>query len=44
VALPTALAEKPEATATALMVVVLTTRIGPLYRVEDVVGLLPSVV
>jgi hypothetical protein len=44
VALPTALVVHPVRTAMALTVVVPTTRIGPVYCVEDVVGVLPFVV
>jgi hypothetical protein len=42
--LATALLLKPEAVAIALIVVVLLTAIAPLYTVEEVVGVLPSVV
>jgi hypothetical protein len=44
VAVPTALVVKPLAVAIALIVSVELTVIGPLYTVEDVVGVLPSVV
>jgi hypothetical protein len=44
VALATGLADQPAATAIALSVVVLTTRTPSVYRVADVVGVLPSVV
>ena len=42
--LATVLVFKPEAVAMALIVVVLLTAIAPLYTVEEVVGVLPSVV
>jgi hypothetical protein len=41
---PTALVEKPDAVAMALMVMLEATEIAPLYFVEDVVGGEPSVV
>ena len=44
VALATALVVYPDATAIALIVCVVVTVMGPLYGVEDVVGVLPSVV
>ena len=44
VAVPIALVDSPLAVAIALIVVVLLTAIGPLYFVEEVVGVLPSVV
>ena len=44
VPLATALVLKPEAVAIALIVVVLLTGIAALYTVEEVVGVLPSVV
>ena len=44
VPLATALLLKPTAVAMALIVVVLLTAIAPLYTVEEVVGVLPSVV
>jgi hypothetical protein len=44
VAPATVLCDQPVATAIALIVVVLSTRIEPVYRVDDVVGVLPSVV
>jgi hypothetical protein len=44
VALPTALVVQPERTAMAFTVVVPTTRTGPVYCVEDVVGVVPFVV
>ena len=43
-AVVTALVEYPEATAIALIVSVLLTVIGPVYCVEEVVGIVPSVV
>jgi hypothetical protein len=44
VALATALVAYPGAAATALTVVVCVTVIGPVYGVDAVVGVLPSVV
>ena len=44
VPLATALVVYPDATAIALIVCVVATVIGPVYGVEDVVGVLPSVV
>jgi hypothetical protein len=44
VAVATALLDIPAAVAMALNVVVLLTRIAPLYLFEEVVGVLPSVV
>ena len=44
VALATALVVYPDATAIALIVCVVVTVIGPVYGVDDVVGVLPFVV
>jgi len=44
VAVATSLSAIPLAAAIALTVVVLVTEIGPVYRAEAVVGVLPSVV
>jgi len=44
VAVSTALGDQPGATAMALIVVRVMTRMGPLYTLDAVVGVLPSVV
>jgi len=44
IAVPTALCVKPEAMAMALIVSEAETIIGPLYRVDEVLGVLPLVV